>query len=365
MATIKEIAERLNVSPAAVSIGLRGGRGVGKETARKIQEAAEEMGYSKPQASSVGKSIGLIVTTQLDGDLFELARRHVLVINEELAKRGWRSFPVRIPGTGEDGERILADFIENGGVNGVRVDGCLMLGRLPSPLLPRFHHFLAESFLGNIVMLCNHDVANGLSGVTMMDYNAGIQAAQTLTNIGHRNIGWIGSLGSENNASERLGGVHTALRKVGCTLSHEIWLNDREMLPNAEVGRLISSKLPSNRADWPTAWVCSTDWLAAKLIVWAKSEKIRVPKDMSVVAFDNTQVAEHLAEMVITSVVFPYEEIARKSIQLLEQQLESSGQEAIVWSLPHQMRKGVTVAPLTQGGAKTRSASAKKAIRKG
>lgn len=344
MSTVRKIANHVNLSPATVSRALRGFEGVSSETLNKVQEAAVELGYHRGRRSKAKRTVALVVTTQADGEPFELARRNILVISQELARRGWQSYPVMVPGVGSAGEKILTDFIEGRGTNGVNVDGCLMIGRLSSDLLPRYHHFLAERFVGNIVMLCYHDVANGLSGVAMMDYDAGIHATEILINEGHTKIGWIGSLGSKNNAAERLGGVHTALRNAGATLAHEIWMNDRSQLPNAEVRRIMREKLPADRTEWPTAWVCSTDWLAAKLIVWARSEGLEVPSDMSVVAFDNTQMAEHLAETIITSVVFDYEGIARKSVELLEQHFESKDKELIVWSLPHRVRRGETVA---------------------
>ncbi len=344
VATIKEIAEHLGLSSSTVSIALRSGKGIKEETVKRIREAAEELGYTKSTNSAMGKAIGFIVTTQLDGDMYELARRHILVVNQEMAKRGWRTFPVMVPSSGDEGEKILDTFIKEGGINGVQMDGCILCGRLPVHLRPRYHHFLAERFVGKIIMLCNQDVVNGIGGVTMMDYSGGIQAADVLIKAGHRKIGWIGSLGSENNASERLGGVHTALRSVGCSLQHEIWLNDRGLLPTAEMDRMLMEHLPEDRAEWPTAWVCSTDWLAAKFIVWAKSIGLSIPKDLSVATFDNTQVAEHLAEMVMTSVVFPFEEIARSSVEMLERQFDNPETKPSAWVLPGSIRAGETVA---------------------
>lgn len=347
MATVKLIAERLNVSPATVSRGLRGGRGVRAETLERILLAAEDMGYSKSSsADTTVRSIAMVVTTQPDGELFELARRYMLVVNQEFSKRGWHLHPVMIPGLGDQGEVILSNFIQKAKSNGVKMDACLMVGTLPNDLPERFHRQLAERFEGRVVMICRHDILNGLSGVTLMDYMGGQQASQILLRAGHQCIGWIGSLGSESNADERLSGVLKVFRKSEARVTQQIWLNDLDPLPISEVGKALKQQLPDDRKSWPTAWVCSTDWLAAKLIVWARMEGLRVPEDMSVVAFDNTKNAEELAEMVITSIIFPYEQVARNSVELLERQINAPEAKPIIWSLPPEVRSGETVSRL-------------------
>ncbi len=344
MPTVRAIAKHVNLSPATVSRALRGVDGVSPETIAKVQGAAEELGYGGRRRGRSRKTIALLITTQVDGGLFELARRHVLLLNEEFSRRGWQLHPVMIPENPVEGEKVLSEFIAKAGTHGVVMDGCIMIGRLPAELLPRYHRLLAERFTGSIVMLCRHDIYNGLGGVAILDYDAGIEAANVLIEKGHRKFGWIGSLGSETNAAERLGGVYTALRKAGCRLSHEMWMNDRDPLPASEVSRMFKAELPKKRADWPTAWICSTDWLAAKLIVWARGEGLSVPGDLSVVAFDNTQVAEELAECVITSMTYDSEQIARMAVELLELQFDSTDGRPMVCALPLSVRRGKTVA---------------------
>ena len=57
--TIKEIAELANVSPAAVSMAIRGRKGISEETRANILHIAQSMGYRSPQRSRTlcGESI--------------------------------------------------------------------------------------------------------------------------------------------------------------------------------------------------------------------------------------------------------------------------------------------------------------------
>ena len=52
--TIKEIAELANVSPAAVSMAIRGRKGISEETRANILHIAQSMGYRSPQRSRTG-----------------------------------------------------------------------------------------------------------------------------------------------------------------------------------------------------------------------------------------------------------------------------------------------------------------------
>ncbi len=348
MATVKMIAERMNVSSATVSRSLRGGKGVKPETLAKILDVAEEMGYYKSNSANgrTTKLIGLVVTTQPDGELFELARRYLLVINHEFATRGWQLHPVFVPCVDEKGEAVLSNFTETGAVNGLKMDACLMIGSLSAALASKYHSKLVERFNGRVVMVCRHDIINGLSGVSPMDYVGGQQIAAKLLASGHTRVGWIGSLGSVANADERLSGVLKEFRKSGGEVAPQLWLNDLDPLPISVIEQNLKANLPEDRSEWPTAWICSTDWLAAKLIAWAHREGLRVPEDFSVMAFDNTKMAEELAEAVISSIVFPYEQVARCAVELLEYQMDSREFTPVVWSLPPKLREGETVAPL-------------------
>lgn len=348
MATIRTIAEDLNLSAATVSRALRDHDSVKSITRSKVHEAAQRLGYAKTKASrqqEETRHISVIVSGpgKSYSDMHELARRFVLVLNEEFARRGWHLHPVFISGDGEAGQRQMEQMLA-GDADGPQMDGCLMVARLPGEFSQRYHQALADRFQSNIVMLCRHDVAHGLSGVTHMNYNGGVQAAEQVLGVGHRRIGWIGSLGSRDCASERLGGVLTTLREADASLVSELWINDRDLMPATAMANMIEGALPTDPVQWPTAWICSTDWLAAKLILWARGRGLRLPQDLSVVAFDNTQIAEELAETVITSVVFPYEQMARKAVELLESLINAPVADAIVWSLPSRLRVGQTLA---------------------
>ncbi len=347
MPTLGAIAKDLKLSTATVSRALRGARGVNQATRARVQVAAERLGYVKVQRQEGIRDIALLVPAKSHSDMHELARRHMIVISDEIAKRGWRLQPVFLsadPG----GLEAAFDALAERGPDGRRpADGCLVIGQLlgnaqdPASL----HKLLAERFDGNVVMVCRHDVLHGLSGVAQMNYVGGAQAARLLLDAGHRHIGWVGSLGSRDSAEERLGGVLTKVMQTpGASIGCRVWLDDTQLLPFDHLTQTFTPALPENRADWPSAWVCSTDWLAAKLIVWLRAQGLRVPADVSVVAFDNTRVSIELAEVVITSVVYPYEQIARKSVELLESLMNTPAADAIVWTLPPRVRVGETVA---------------------
>ena len=58
--TAKELAEKLNLSPAAVSIALNGRHGVSTETRKRVLDAAEKYGYDFTRISEKKRASGTV-----------------------------------------------------------------------------------------------------------------------------------------------------------------------------------------------------------------------------------------------------------------------------------------------------------------
>ena len=60
-ATAKEIAKKLGISAASVSVALNGKPGVSDATRQRILAAAAEMGYSAPKAASDSRQLCFLI----------------------------------------------------------------------------------------------------------------------------------------------------------------------------------------------------------------------------------------------------------------------------------------------------------------
>lgn len=93
--TMKDIADKLNLSINAVSLALNDKTGVGEETKRLILNTAEEMGYLdqsvKYMQNYSNKNICVLLKNRFFRD-FRILRRVLLGIEEHQRRRGMMSF---------------------------------------------------------------------------------------------------------------------------------------------------------------------------------------------------------------------------------------------------------------------------------
>lgn len=338
MSTLQAIANKLDISAATVSRALRNHDGVNPKTREKILSTARELGYGKSPIQMT-HGLALIVPGKSLYEVHELAHRFMMAVTEAVTEIGWQMYPVVIPPMGPTPLDDMDTWPK--ALQSEHVDGCLVVDQIS----PEARDLLTERFNHNVVMLSRHDIARGISGVRSLDYDAGELAIEKLLNAGHKRIGWIGSLGSEDISRERRAGVEAILHKQGSELCCEVWLEERCALNPEVVSGRMQQALPENRDDWPTAWVSSTDWLGAKVMLWYRSQGMEVPGDVSLIAFDDTHAAEALVGCRIHSVTMPYEKMARGAVQLLASRLMEPDMDPVVWSYPFSLREGVTVAP--------------------
>jgi DNA-binding LacI/PurR family transcriptional regulator len=205
---------------------------------------------------------------------------------------------------------------------------------------------LAKRFSENVVMISRFYLEDGISGVGISDYSSGMFAVEELLKRGHTNIGWIGSLGSEDISRMRYYGVISGLQKYGVKLISELWMNERKPLEQDDVGSAMTAALSPERQQWPTAWVASNDWLGAKGMLWLECQGLRCPSDFSLICFDDTKIAETLAQRKLTSVISPAVKVAEGAVKLLVDRWNGKIIEPTGWLYPVSYREGTTLAEI-------------------
>ncbi|MGG7057706.1 GntR family transcriptional regulator [Clostridium nigeriense] len=71
------------------------------------------------------------------------------------------------------------------------------------------------------------------------------------------------------------------------------------------------------REDRPTAIVCYNDKIAVKVIKVAKELNLDIPKDLSIVGYDNDEIISEVLDCGITTINHPKEEMGRKAGEIL------------------------------------------------
>ncbi len=339
--TIEDIAQKLEISKSTVSRALRGCYGVKADTRERCLKMAGELGYHIP-AEAESHNVALILPAKSIEDVHELAHRSMLVIGNEIDKLDWQIRFIVIPMQ----ETAMLDDIKTWpiGLSRANLDCCIVEGMISR----QARLLLAKRFSEHVVMLSRHYLHDGLSGVGIDNYAGGNFAANKVLDAGHSRIGWIGSLGSRDISSERYYGVCNCLKQAGAELTAEIWLDERLPLDFAVIDHELQTNMPAEPDKIPTAWISSTDWLGAMVILYFESKKLFCPMDFSMISFDDTKIAEALVHRILTSVVSPITKIATGAVQMLASHWQGSITEPTAWLYPFEYRSGCTLVKYRQ-----------------
>jgi LacI family transcriptional regulator len=165
-----------------------------------------------------------------------------------------------------------------------RVDGVI----LPPPLCesPVAVTELVQAGIPVVAIASGH-LRDDVSCVRIDDFHAGKEMAEHLIQHGHTRIGFIRGRNDLSASARRYDGFATALHEAGLevepSLVQEGDYTYRSGLDAAE--KLLSQPQP------PTAIFASNDDMAAAAISVAHRQGLEVPRDLSVVGFDDTSAA--------------------------------------------------------------------------
>ena len=148
-----------------------------------------------------------------------------------------------------------------------------------------------------VVQCCEYNNKSHIPYVSIDDFNAARSVTNYLLSSGRRKIAFINGPLTFNYAQERLRGFETALVKHKVTVPQ----NWRISLPDisydigySSICQLLSS---SNR---PNAIFASSDVFAISALRAARRFGLRVPQDLSIIGFDNIDIAAMVSPAIST-----------------------------------------------------------------
>ncbi|MBA3598388.1 MAG: LacI family DNA-binding transcriptional regulator [Methylibium sp.] len=123
------------------------------------------------------------------------------------------------------------------------------------------------------------------------------QAVRYLLDLGHRRIAMLAGIVRDNDrAAARVAGVRQALENAGVGLAPQHLVERRYGLAEAREGfRALMAAVPA-----PTAIVCGNDVLAFGALLEAARMGIAVPAALSIVGFDDLEMARHIRPALTT-----------------------------------------------------------------
>lgn len=268
--TMEDIANAVGVSKVTVSKALAGKDGVGPELSVRIKEIALKMGYQYHTSGKEANALKLILILASEVFLEEDENFYTNLfkgIHFLLAQQGYTGVLKVIS---KEDENIPLPYL----CQGEEVEGLIVLGQLSE----RYCRLLSK-LSKPIVLVDFYYRKIQLDAVLADNVYAMYEATNYLIDLGHKSIGFVGNVRYTNNIQDRYLGYQKALLEHSLPILSEYLIEDR-----SDIGELKPLHLPNSL---PTAFVCNCDLAAKRLIEYLKEKEIEVPKDVSVIGFDD------------------------------------------------------------------------------
>ena len=318
--TIKDIAKRAGVSHSTVSRALRVNHLVSSETAGRIRDIAQDMGY---RPSAVARSLktkrtqvlGVIVSSISDPFFGE-----ILNGIEESAQAGGYSLFIAASQHDPIKERqIVQTMMEQ------RTDGVIICSSSFSP-----EHGRQLLTYGFPVVVVNHQGSESFNySIYHDDVDGSSQITRHLISLGHQRIAYLGNSQSGTTTQDRLRGFLDAMVNANLEVpeSYIHHVEGGDPILGQESVAYFSKLTPR-----PTAIVCFNDMLAIGVLKGCQAAGLRVPEDVSVTGFDNITYSAFTTPC-LTTFDQPKFSIGQEAAQLLLDLLQA--EDGIIPDMPN------------------------------
>jgi DNA-binding LacI/PurR family transcriptional regulator len=336
--TLRDVATRAGVSKATASRVLNGNVRVDPETRDRVLAAIAELDYTPSataQRLSSGRTLTISVVTSyltrpqaaerlrgVDAVLGDSEFDQVIYNVETIDKR---------------------DQYLRGLARAQRTDGLLVISL---PLRDDDVERLSSAAIPVVVVDAHAPAVEGLPHVVGDDIEGGQLATSHLLDLGHRRIGYLGDEFDNpfgfTSSRHRFTGYERALAAAGLEVGRScVALGAHSRYEARELAAQLLS-LP----DRPTAIFAASDTQALGVISAAHEAGLRVPDDLSVVGYDDIEIADYLGLTTVRQGLF---ESGRIGAELLLAEIRERSGAPVSVVLPPEIVVRGTTAPLKEG----------------
>lgn len=299
---LRRLAAETGLSLATISRALNNSDKVREATRKKVHDAAERLGYSPNAAARAlttrrSRTIGAVIPT-LESSIFA---RFISAIEDSLATHG---YALVIATTGNDAgieEKRALELVKMG------AEGLIVSGLQHDPGLLRYIKSRGIPTVATSIF----ERRGQLPSIGYDNRALGRMAADYLVGKGHRDIGVIhGPLAENDRTRLRLDGVRKVIPGARTV-----------EVPLTVSGGVEATQQMLNGDSSPTALLCLSDVLALGTLFEAPRLGYAVPRDVSVMGFDDLDWAAS-ANPPLTTIALPVTEMGRQSAQAIIASLE-------------------------------------------
>ncbi|MCP2177507.1 LacI family DNA-binding transcriptional regulator [Williamsia maris] len=324
--TMQDIADRVGVSKALVSLVLRHAPGPSDQTRTKVLAAAAELKYRPDRAAALlsarrSHMIGVVADVR---NAF-----HAEMVEHLIARADAVGYEVVLgPVTPTHPEDRVVDTLID-----FRCEAMVLLGsELPAERLADLAADVPTVVVGRRVTVPGVDVVR-------VDDNRGVRVAiDHLVDLGHRHIAHLS--GGGQIAADRRRGYERAMRRHGLGEKMVVYDGDFTEVSGAHIGETLLARTPEI-----TAVLAGNDRIAIGFLETLWRAGVPVPERVSVVGYDDSTIARW-AHIDLTSVGQAASDQAHSAIDAVVARLDDGpARPAVTVFAPRLVVRGTTAAP--------------------
>ena len=303
--TMADVAERAGVSHQTVSRVLNGMPGVRPETAERVQAAILELGYRRNQSARLLASSRSHIIGVATWGTSQFGPQQVLLALDAAARQaGYRLVTNTLMAvTEQDTKAAVEDLLEQG------VEAVVLV--IPHETVLRF---ATEVDLGLPTLVVEGDLSRMPLTAGVDNVQGAMLATRHLLDLGHRTVVHVAGPPGWSESQARVDGWKMELHARRAPVPPLRWGGDWSARSGYEAGTGLA------RDPDVTAVFCANDQMAMGVMAAFREAGRRVPRDVSVVGFDDLPESEFL-DPPLTSVRQDFAELGRRAMGIVERVL--------------------------------------------
>ena len=309
-ATIKEVAERANVSQSTVSRALRSPHMVKSETVNAVHAAVKALNYVyNAMAGSLSSRRSDAIGILIPSPIYSAFAINLMSIQELCSER---NFSCRIATSQFQPAKELQAMQK---FHEQRIAGLIMAG-IDNSNIPYLRAMVADGIPTVVLWESPGDEFNYIA---MDNFKAAYDGVKYLLALGHERIALLtGPHACARRNYDRFRGYQAVLASHGIPFDEQLVRSQPPTLLHGKESMRAFLKIPNP----PTAVLCVNDYLAIGAIRAIHESGLRVPDDISVCGFDDVDISAYFTPP-ITTIKTPGLEMGRMAGDALMTAIET------------------------------------------
>jgi LacI family transcriptional regulator len=314
--TIKDVARKVGVTPATVSMVINNKPRISDETRRKVMLAVEELDYFPHEGA---RSLVLQRTNTL-GVAAPFFTSYFVLETLSGIEQGVRESDFNLVLYGTRGSLKAEDAVITRIARERKVDGLITVNLALTAKQVRYFQ------KNNVQIVCLEYEADGCDSVVVDNVHGAYEATRHLLSLGHRRIALVNGPLRFPSTRQREEGFLRALNEASVPFDAGMRL---EAVNFSREEGFEAGKRLLEASGAPTAvFVAAGDVCATGVMLALKKNGVAVPRDMSVVGFDDQPFSE-LVEPALTTVRQPMARMGVEAFHLLRDALKDPIQHTV------------------------------------